>query len=449
VHTGVFPHSGQAAIRVTIVDMSQQADPISPAARFARAEQGRLIGGVASGLAAHLRLTVLAVRIAFAVLSAINGFGVVLYLALWWFTPTSSDVRTDERTAPAGLAAHERSGLRTSGRLRGRGGDVGQLVALVLVAVGLALLVQGTSFGFAPQVTIPILVAAGGVVLVWFSADTEVRRRSAIRSPKAPWLGAIVERDGKTAVLQMVLGCIVVGFGLLLFLAGQGELGATLNGLAGLLVLLLGVGLVAAPWIWQAWQNLQDERRARIVNEERADVAAHLHDSVLQTLALIQKQANDPREVVRLARAQERDLRAWLYEEEQDTEQSLAAALRRAAAEVEERHGIPVEVVTVGDGAVDDAGSALLRAAREAIVNAAKHSGALDIDVYLEAASDGSEIFIRDRGAGFSLDDVPVDRLGVRGSIVGRMERHGGQARIRSTPGEGTEVWLTTRGEGP
>ena len=172
-------------------------------------------------------------------------------------------------------------------------------------------------------------------------------------------------------------------------------------------------------------------------------MAAHLHDSVLQTLALIQKHAEDGRTVARLARAQERDLRTWLYGDQAAAEESLAKTLRSAAAEVEDSHGVPVEVVTVGDTAMTQAVRPVVLAAREAMVNAAKHSGAGKVDVYAETAEDRVEVFVRDRGDGFVVDDVPVDRLGVRRSIIDRMERHGGNATIRSGPGEGTEVRLS------
>jgi signal transduction histidine kinase len=197
--------------------------------------------------------------------------------------------------------------------------------------------------------------------------------------------------------------------------------------------------------LWRLWRDLESERRERIVSQERADVAAHLHDSVLQTLALIQKHAHEPREVVKLARSQERDLRGWLYDDVADDPSSFAAVLKKAAAEVEDAHGVPVDVVTVGDTTIDDRIRAVLKAAREAAVNAAKHSGADKVDIFAEVEADEVELFVRDRGGGFDPTSVPDDRLGVRRSIVGRMERHGGSAEIRSKPGEGTEVRLSTR----
>jgi signal transduction histidine kinase len=269
-----------------------------------------------------------------------------------------------------------------------------------------------------------------------------------VLSPRAPWLAPLVGKGGAVAVFRLAAGAAVIVAGVVAFLVGQGQLEATLDSLLGVSAVVVGLALILGPWLWRLWRDLESERRERIVSQERADVAAHLHDSVLQTLALIQKHAHDPREVVRLARGQERDLRGWLYDDQADDESSFAAALRTAAAEVEDFHGVPVEVVTVGDTGIDDRTRAVLKAAREAAVNAAKHSGADKIDIYAEVEGDDVELFVRDRGKGFDPDAVPEDRLGVRRSVVDRMHRHGGTAEIRSAPGEGTEVRLSTRRTG-
>ena len=179
-------------------------------------------------------------------------------------------------------------------------------------------------------------------------------------------------------------------------------------------------------------------------------MAAHLHDSVLQTLALMQRRADDPREVASLARRQERELRTWLSGRAASAagELRLASALEAVADEVEQSHGVPVEVVAVGDCALDERVDALIAAAREAIVNAAKFAGGSTVDVYAEASDDRVAVFVRDRGPGFDPATVPEDRHGVRESIVGRMQRHGGRASISSSPGGGTEVELVLeRGE--
>jgi signal transduction histidine kinase len=208
------------------------------------------------------------------------------------------------------------------------------------------------------------------------------------------------------------------------------------------LIGVVGLALVVGPWVFRLASDLGAEREERIRVEERADVAAHLHDSVLQTLALIQKSSHDPATVARLARAQERDLRSWLYAGESTDESSLAGALRAAAAEVEDAHGISVDVVAVGDCELTEPLRPVVQATREAVTNAAKHAGTGRVDVYAEVSADAVDVFVRDRGAGFSLDEVPQDRYGVRRSILDRMERHGGTAEVRSAPGDGTEVRL-------
>jgi signal transduction histidine kinase len=193
-------------------------------------------------------------------------------------------------------------------------------------------------------------------------------------------------------------------------------------------------------------QDLSAERRERIRAQERAEVAAHVHDSVLHTLTLIQRHADDPREVAKLARAQERELRAWLYRPEgdgrDDVPSTLAEAVRLAAAEVEDAHGVPVEVVCVGDCPLDERLGAQIQAAREAMVNAAKYGGDEPVQVYAEVEEHKVFVSVRDRGPGFDLDSVPDDRMGVRESIIGRMKRNGGEARLRPAPGGGTEVEL-------
>lgn len=190
-----------------------------------------------------------------------------------------------------------------------------------------------------------------------------------------------------------------------------------------------------------AGPGLQREQSERIRATERADIAAHLHDSVLQTLALIQRRSDDPATVVRLARSQERELRTWLYADRVQSGDTIAAAVAAVAHEVEDDHGVPIDLVVTGDQPLDEGGSALVKAAREAMLNAVRH-GAPPVSAYVEVGPHGVECFVRDHGEGFDLDEVGPDRLGVRQSILGRMERHGGSARIRHLEG-GTEIELT------
>jgi signal transduction histidine kinase len=207
------------------------------------------------------------------------------------------------------------------------------------------------------------------------------------------------------------------------------------------LLLLGGVALVAFPWLYRIWRQQNEQRRELIRSEERAEVAAHVHDSVLQTLTLIQRYADDSNEVLRLARAEERALRSWLYTPTGDPDRTFAAALTRDAAEVEVAYDVDVEVVTVGDAVLDAKLGAMAAATREAIVNAARHGGG-QVSVYAELTDHLAEVFVRDRGEGFDPATIPDDRHGVRESMIGRMDRNGGSATIRSTPGVGTEVHL-------
>jgi signal transduction histidine kinase len=213
-----------------------------------------------------------------------------------------------------------------------------------------------------------------------------------------------------------------------------------------LIVAIGGFLIVAGPWLWSLIEDLRTERRARIRSEEKAEMAAHLHDSVLQTLALIQR-TDDPKRMVTLARSQERELRSWLFDESAGDVQTLKGALADAASRVEEAHDVPVSVVVVGESELPtDRHTALVGAATEAMMNAAKHSGADRVSVFAEATNGVVEVFITDQGTGFNPDDVDTDRRGVAESITGRMQRHGGSAMIDSEPGVGTEVHLTMTG---
>jgi signal transduction histidine kinase len=236
---------------------------------------------------------------------------------------------------------------------------------------------------------------------------------------------------------------LAVGLGVLLSLHGGISL---LKPLGGFLLVAAALVLLLGPWWLRIARDLVIERQARARAEERADIAAHMHDSVLQTLALVQRRAEDPQAVVQLARAQERELRSWLFEGRAPGDgdaSSFAEGVRQIQRDVEARHGVPVEIVTVGDCPLDEHVAALLAAAREATVNAAKWSGAAVISVFAEVEADKVSVAVRDRGKGFDPDTVPGDRKGVAESIRGRMSRHGGEATVQSAPGEGTKVTLT------
>jgi signal transduction histidine kinase/phage shock protein PspC (stress-responsive transcriptional regulator) len=416
---------------------SRAAFPVDGPRRAFRSTDERWLGGVASGLAEHLGLPVLWVRAGLLVLVAFGGFGAVLYAGLWMFLPAQR--HTETPLAP-GLAAATRQGKR-GGRGERRFTDYGPLVAVGAIAIGVLLLitlVAGQTLAYGP-----LLLAGAGVAVLWWQADEAQRDRWRDPARRMGPVRAIVGGGGWRAYVRIGAGLFLLVAATTLFSLRSGSLTVALNvGLAAAFG-IVGLGFMVGPWLLRLSSDLSEEREARVRSEERADVAAHLHDSVLQTLALIQRSAADPAAVSRLARAQERDLRSWLFETDGPGPATLAAALRAVAAEIEDAHGVPVEVVCVGDGPLSEQDRPLVLATREAIVNAAKHSGAGAVDVYAEATGDGMEVFVRDRGAGFDPTRVADDRQGVRSSIVGRMERHGGSATVRSVPGEGTEVRLS------
>lgn len=416
--------------------MNQTTSPTYAPRRAFRSTEDRWLGGVAAGVAQHLRLPVLWVRMGFVALVAFGGFGAVLYAGLWMFMPAQ------RHTTPLspGLDAATRQGKR-GGRRERRLTDYGPLVAVGAIAIGVLLLVtlatgQSLSVG-------PLLLAGAGVAVLWWQADEAQRQRWLDPSRRMNPMRAIVGGGGWREWLRIAAGLMLLIAAIVLFSLRSGSLSVALNvGLAAAFG-IVGLGFMVGPWLLRLSSDLSEEREARVRSEERADVAAHLHDSVLQTLALIQRAAGDPATVTRLARAQERDLRSWLFDSKGEGPGTLAAALRAVAAEVEDAHGVHVEVVCVGDMPVTEEDRPLVLAAREAMTNAAKHSGAGTIDVYAEATPDDVNVFVRDRGVGFDPDQVAEDRQGVRGSIVGRMERHGGTASVRSVPGDGTEVRLS------
>ncbi|WP_105032942.1 ATP-binding protein [Arthrobacter ruber] len=300
--------------------------------------------------------------------------------------------------------------------------------AMLLAAAVLVVQLLGVdvNWGF----LVPIAVVATGAALAWSQLD-EVRRARVMNRAGAGRVGG---------TLRLLAGLVLVIAGVLVALSSSGSWTLTVATLVAVLAVLAGVGLVLAPWGLKFWRDLETERAGRVRETERAEMAAHLHDSVLQTLALIQNRADSETDVLRLARAQERELRQWLFADPARDPGSLAERLRVMAGEIEDRYGHPVAVVAVGDAVLGPAEDALAQAAREAMVNAAKHAG-VAVSVYLEAGPEIVEVFVRDRGPGFDLSAVPADRLGIRESIHSRMARHGGSSDLRSDE-DGTEVRL-------
>lgn len=421
--------------------MEQQTDTdaltLTPRKAY-RSHEDRFLGGVAGGLAAHLGVPVLWVRGAFLLSSVFGGLGAAVYAALWLMLPL--EARLDEEQP--GIAAATRQGKRP--RRATKLEDIGPLVAFAAVGIGIVLLVQAATGG-ASMLFWPLLLGAVGVAVLWRQADEVQRERLADTSSRLNPIKAIVGAGGWAPWARIVAGAALLVSAAVVFAVQSGRFALLGEFFIALVVGVLGLGLIVGPWLLRLANDLTEERNARVRSQERADMAAHLHDSVLQTLALIQKHAEDGRTVAKLARAQERDLRGWLYGDMAQTATQLSGALRTAAAEVEDYHGVPVEVVTVGDSAMSAELGPIVLAAREAMVNAAKHSGADKVDVYAEMDTDGAEVFVRDRGKGFDQAQIPDDRLGVRGSIVDRMRRHGGEAVIKTAPTEGTEVRLSMR----
>jgi len=389
--------------------------------RMERPFQGRRFGGVCAGLAEHLGLNVRHVRLAFILSCFAGGAGIVGYLFLWALTPQSLETT---QVVGADTVAASRPADESARNL---------MVGLGLLVVGGVLFAQQRGVNLRLGVIIPLLTVAGGAALAWSKLDDAERGR---------WLVGDMASGGRRA------GLVRLGIGIALASLGVVVLATQGLGLAGLwsvgiaaVAVLAGAALIAAPWGVRLWGDLRAEQAQRIRETERADIAAHLHDSVLQTLALIQRKSGDAAEVVRLARAQERELRGWLYAGPVGSQASLASAVTEVAHEVEDLHGIPIELVVTGDRTLDAGGTVLVRALREALLNAVRH-GAPPVSVYVEVGSQFVEAFVRDHGPGFDLADVPQDRLGVRESILGRMARHGGSAGVRRLE-HGTEVSIS------
>jgi signal transduction histidine kinase/phage shock protein PspC (stress-responsive transcriptional regulator) len=399
----------------------------TPPRRLYRPRDHRIVAGVASGLARHLGVPVIAVRIALVVLLGFNGLGLMLYAVFWAVLPQEE----------------------TAGQPPARSRDFGALLPFAAIGLGVVLL-EGLIFGsngWAGTAGWLIALIAVGAGVIWHQSDPSRRGQSADNPSQLPWVAAILaESDRRAFLLRFIGGGVLVATGIIGIIAlysGAGDLNAVLNGLVFALVGLAGVGVVVAPLLWRTFNQLRAEREGRIREQERAEVAAMIHDQVLHTLALIQRNSTDIKEVQRLARGQERSLRNWLYKPTASPTERFAAALEQAAAEVEDTYAISVETVVVGDTECDEGVAALVAAAREALVNAARHAGVETVSLYAEVEADGVSVFVRDRGAGFDIDTVEESRHGVRGSIIGRMQRHGGRAEIRSAPGDGTEVRLT------
>ncbi len=393
-----------------------------------RTTDDRLVGGVAGALARRTGIDVTIVRVAVLLFGLSGGFGAAAYVLAWLFIPLegedvsiASRALADRRTVAVGVAA---------------------LPLVVVVVVFSSLVGDGwlNSFGWV------LLIVAVGLAIIWRDAsDTEqvILRRMA--RPATDLLKPGL-RTRRALWLRVALAAVVFVTGVLT-LAGRNPRTSVIRPLGGLLLVIGAVVVVFGPWWLRIARDLGAERQARARAEERAELAARVHDSVLQTLALIQRNADQPAQVTQLARAQERELRSWLFDGKppgsanvDDT--TFAAGVKRIQDEVESTHGVTVEAVVVGECPLDDSLRGLLAAGKEATVNAAKWSGSPVVSLFAEVEPASVSMFVRDRGKGFSPDEVAEDRKGIAESVRGRMARLGGSAVVRSTPGSGTEVEL-------
>jgi signal transduction histidine kinase len=393
-----------------------------------RAREDRLAGGVAAGLAARTGFDVTVVRIVFVLATLVSGVGAAIYVLAWLLVPVAG-----EDTAIASKAVTDRRGIALAAGL-------GSLVAVVLVIAS----VLGA--GWVGKVGWPLVVGVAGMVLVWRNAPAD--EQAMMQRLVEPMRGVADGTRGSRPVMRGLVAAALLAGGLVALLSGRD--GALLRPLGGVLLVVAAIVVVLGPWWLRIARDLVVERGARARAEERAEMAARVHDSVLQTLALIQRRAGEPQQVIQLARAQERELRSWLFEDRVPGSaggagMTFAGGVRLIQQDVEAQHGVAVEAVTVGDCEVDDDLAALLAAAREATVNAVKWSGASVVSLFAEVEPDAVSVFVRDRGRGFDPAAVPGDRKGLAESVHARMVRRGGSATVRTARGEGTEVSLSMK----
>lgn len=405
----------QATARVPETNQAKR-----PGLAIRRRPDERVLTGLAAGIARSLEIDPVFVRAAFITASLAGGVGVLIYLAGWVLTLDDPDPQAVE-------ALREKLAVRGTRRR----------LALGMVFLGSLLLSRAVGLWFGDSLVWPAAMASFGFALTWSLIDQTRRSRWTRRAFP----------DGETAkggsIIRILAGGVLMTAGLGTYLRAINAVGLVGGVVLAVVITVAGLLLIFGPWIWRLINQLADERKERIRLDERAEVAAHLHDSVLQTLALMQR-TDDPRRMAMLARQQERELRSWLYGDER-SEGTLKQALEAAAARVEEDHQVAVDVVTAGDLPLSDTLRALVGSAGEAMTNAAKHSKGDLVSVFAEVEDQNVDIYVSDQGIGFDPRAVTDDRRGIAESIVGRMQRQGGSATVHSQPGEGTEVHLSMR----
>jgi signal transduction histidine kinase len=386
------------------------------------------LGGVASGIARRTGFDVSVIRVVIVVAALVTtGYGAAVYVLAWLLMPAAG--------------AESSIGARALKDKRGIGLAAG--VASILV-LGL-LIASALNAPWITSLAVPLIVCGIGLALI--SRNAPEAELDVLRGFADPVAKTAPSRRSRR-VLRMLLALGLLLFGLWALLGFNPTASELLRPLAGVLLLIGAIATALGPWWMRIVRDLVDERQARIRAEERAEIATRVHDSVLQTLALIQRRAGDQHQVVRLARAQERELRSWLFDGEapgsmDGKADTVASAVRLIQQDVEARHGVPVDAVTVGDCELDEDLTAMMDAAREATVNAAKWSGADVVSLFAEVEPDSVSLFVRDRGRGFDPATVPTDRKGLAESVQARMARRGGSVTIRSAPGDGAEIGLT------
>ncbi len=392
-----------------------------------RSHEDRLLGGVAGGVAGRVGLDPTVVRIAFVLAALASGFGVTCYVLAWLLLPTEG-----EHSSIASRALHDWRGIALA-------------LAVIPVVVVVLVLASALGAGWVGSFMTAFGIGAAGLVLIWRNVGEQERDMVARLTRPLSRLGFTGGGSWRGVVVRAMLGLCVAAGGAVVLLLGSNR--AVVRPLGGVLLVVAGAVVIFGPWWLHIVRDLFEERQARALAEERAEVASRVHDSVLQTLALIQRRSDDPQQVVKLARSQERELRSWLFEGQVPgagdlADTTMAGAVSRLERDVEDRYDLAVEAVVVGDCELDDHLCALVDAGREATVNAAKWSGSPTVSVFAEVELDEVSMFVRDRGVGFDPGQVASDRRGLAESVYGRMTRHGGTAEVRSSPGGGTEVVL-------
>ena len=392
-----------------------------------RAADARVLAGICGGISKTTGIDVTLLRIGVVLVGLASGFPVLIYALAWLIVPIDT-----ENSNIFSRAITDRRGIRL-------------VIAVIPLVVITQVVVSLLHVGFVGIISWPVFLAAGLTILIWRNASGP--ERVWMNDDLVPMLSVGSEGHGRwKLILRTTAGACLGAGGIVVLILGHPST-AALRPLGGALLVIAAIVVVFGPWWLSLVRDLMAEREARALAEERGQMAAHVHDSVLQTLALIQRSADDPQNVVRLARAQERELRAWRFEGRPpvsigEDATLLAEGVGLLQRQGEANHGITVQVVMVGDCPLTDGLRALLDAAREATVNSAKWSGAAQVSVYAEVEPDAVMMFVRDRGQGFDPESVPADRQGIAQSIRARVARYGGTVAIRSSPGEGTEVEL-------